>query len=401
MVTEAMDRTSDASFSVVGGALFRRAAHLLVDEAAAAHVAEQLFVRFVVYGRAETLDTRARWAWIYRVATNHCLRQLPDDARPGRLASEQNPFGVSVPTMGELRRLDEATRLIVVLAALDRLTPDEIAEVVGLPGKLVRRRIATQTQPADAPAAEGGAPHPSLLALDRDRSALGEHLVGCVRCRRIAADADRLADRFAGEMAPVATARVIAAVKTENARLASGPGWKRGLWMGGGLLFAASLALLVARPRAVDRRDVPYAGLKGASRATAAGIQITVGRGLELTALAPGAILRPGDRLHFRVRLERPRYLELRVHDSAGDARVFPHGGTSAQLVNPGQTLDRDYVVRGGDPPGVGSPGSGGQQKLPVDRLWIVGLFADQTFLLDQDPKADTEVVPVRVDVGP
>ena len=125
-----------ASCSSPSGALFRRAAHLLGDDAAAARAAEELFVRFVVYGRVQDLDTRARWAWIYRVATNHCLRRLPDDARPGRGTAGQAAAAFSVPEMGALRRFDEATRLIVVLATLDGLAPDEVAEVVGLSSSL-------------------------------------------------------------------------------------------------------------------------------------------------------------------------------------------------------------------------------------------------------------------------
>lgn len=409
MVTEATVGQTNALFALVGGGLFRRAAHLLADDAVAARVAEQLFVRFVVHGRAEALDARARWAWIYRVATNHCLQQLPDDVRPGRRSSERGLAGLPVPLMGDLRRLDEATRLIVVLAALDGLNPDEIAEVVGLPGKLVRRRLATQGQgqgqtegqPSVAPTAEVGRTHPSVLALDRDRSAQAEHLAGCPPCRQIADDADRLVDRFAREIAPVSTARVAAAIKAEKARLVAGPGWKRALWMGGGLVFAASLALLVARPRSPDRGEVPYAGLKGASRATAAGIQITVGHGPELSALAPGAVLRPGDRLHFRVRSERPRYLELRVRDAGSDARVFPGSGSWAPLVSPGQALNRDYVVRAGDARDFGEASGSARPKKPADGLWIIGLFADHAFALDRDPDPDTEVVPVRVDIRP
>jgi DNA-directed RNA polymerase specialized sigma24 family protein len=373
-------------FASVAAALFRRAAHLMADEAAAARIAEVLFVRFVIYGQAQELDTRARWAWIYRVVTNYCLRQLPDDARPGGSASPP-----AVPDMRALRRLDEATQNIVVLARLDGLTPDELAEVLGLPAKLIRRRItagANLKKPGERRAAASAAvpsEHPSLLALDRDRGLHAEHIAGCPRCRAIVAEADRLIDHFIREIAPGATARVAAAVHAERARRASGPRWTRVLWLGGGMVLVASLALLVARPPVTERALRPYAGEKGASRTKAAGILIGVRRGNEVRALDPSVALRAGDRLQFRVRLERPRYLELRVRSGDGDVRVFPNHGTQAAEVRSGQALDRDYVV--------------GAPKQPLERLWIIGLFADRPFPLDSRPDSSVEIVPVRADV--
>jgi DNA-directed RNA polymerase specialized sigma24 family protein len=388
-------------FTSLGGALFRRASSLLGDEAAAIKAVEELFVRFVVHGQAAELDARARWLWIYRVATNHCLRQLPDDAwpggNPGAASAAPSPGSMStmalpagVPELRVLRQLDEATQNIVVLATLDGLTPDEISEVLGLPAKLVRRRLAARVREGnrDQPAPEVSPAHPSLLALDRDRSSHAGHLADCGRCRGIVEEADRLTDRFGREIAPVVVARVTAALRTERARRASGPRWKRALWLGGGLVLVSALALLVARPRRPDLADVPYAGIKGASRVKASGIQIAVRRDEEVRPLDPGAALRPGDRLHFRVRAERPRYLELRVRGAGGDTRVFPDSGTEAVLVRPGQSLDRDYVV------GVGWPG-----EKPSKSLWIVGLFADHAFALDHPPAPDVEVVPVRVDI--
>ena len=181
-----------------------------------------------------------------------------------------------------------------------------------------------------------------------------------------------------------------ARIRAERAR-AAGPRWKKLSWMAAGFVLVASLALLVARPRAPDRAQVPYAGLKGASRAQVAGIQVSVRRGEEVRALAPETRLRVGDRLHFRVRAERPRYLELRVRGPWGDVRIFPGAGTHAVAVRPGQALDRDYVVEA-----VAEPGAKGAQKL-----WIIGLFAEAAFPLDRSPGPDTEIVTVRVDTEP
>ena len=103
-------------FADVGGALFRRAAWLIGDEAVAVRVAEELFVRFVVHGNAQGMSARDRWNWIYRVVTSHCLRQLSDDAIPGASAAAHGAqTDEQLPAMGALRRMDEATQGIVVL----------------------------------------------------------------------------------------------------------------------------------------------------------------------------------------------------------------------------------------------------------------------------------------------
>lgn len=369
-------------FAELGGAIFRRAVRILGDEAAGARVAEELFVRFLVYGNAQALDDRGRWNWIYRVVTSHSLRQLPDDARPGASAVGHGP----VPDAQALRRLDEPTQNIVVLSALDGLTADEIAEVLGLPAKKIRRRVADAIGGAQAASA-----HPSTLALDRERARHAEHIASCDLCRAIVAEGDRLLAHFGKALAPLAIPRVGAAVRVERARQTSGPRWRRVLWMAGSAALVGGLALVVARPRSVNRADVPYAGLKGASRARAAGIQISVGHDAEVRALEPATPVVPGDRLYFRMRVERPRYLELRVRDSAGERRLFPVGDGDAVLVRGGQALSVDYLVS--THPNAPDAGATAAQKI-----WIVGLFADSPFPLDKPPGPDTEVVPVRVD---
>jgi hypothetical protein len=358
-----------------------------------------LFVRFLVHGNAQGLDARGRWNWIYRVVTSHSLRQLADDVRPGALAlgPDAGP-DASLPEMRVLRRMDETTQSIAVLAGLDGLTNAEIAEVLGLGDERIQRGIvaagalaagrAREPRPDEQPA------HPSMLSLDRDRALNAEHLLTCERCRKIVDDGDRLTARFAGAIAPTAIPRVAAAVRAERAREASGLRWKRLAWLGGGLALVCGLALVVARPRSPDRGDIPYAGLKGASRAQAAGIQISLGHGAEVRPLDPTTTVAPGDRLFFRVRAERPRYLELRVRDPDGDRRLFPVGGGDAVLVRPGQALGAAYLVST-----AGSAGEAKERTAHGGKIWIVGLFSDQPFPLDRPPGPDVEVLPVRIDV--
>src|SRR5213592_3238191 len=99
----------------VGAAIAARLRRILGgDEARARAEAEVLlvrfYVRFVVRRQGDWRDERARWAWIYRVATTHALRLLDAGARPGA------SVGATLPTMQALRKLDEAAQAAVVLA---------------------------------------------------------------------------------------------------------------------------------------------------------------------------------------------------------------------------------------------------------------------------------------------
>jgi len=385
-------------FAELGGAMFRRAARLLGDGPAAVDAAEHLFVRFVVHGNAQGLDARGRWNWIYRVVTSYVMRGLPDDARPGAsgLGRSAPPWGLP-PDMRTLRKLDEATQSMVVLSLLDGLSVAEIAEVLERPAERIRRKLASFRVSANASdvQANTGAGHPSMLALDRDRASHVDHILSCEYCRALVNEADHLTAHFAMDIAPDAVPRVAAAVRSERAIQSTGVRWRRLLWLGGGLAVVSLLALVVARPRRPDREDVPYAGLKGASRAKAAGIQITVSNGTEVRPLDPATALHPGERLYFRVRAEQPRYLELRVRDTEGDRRLFPVGPGQSVLVRPGQSVDAEYVVS------AARPTAANAASVAVGKIWIVGLFADHPFQLDRAPVPEVEVVPVRIDVQP
>ncbi|MBC8133014.1 MAG: sigma-70 family RNA polymerase sigma factor, partial [Deltaproteobacteria bacterium] len=200
-------------FAELGGAMFLRALRILGDEAAAVRCAETLFVRFVVYAEAPALNERTRWNWIYRVGTSYALRQVSGDVQPGG-GGEAAPWGqgrtrggVSLPDIKALRRMDEATQSILVLWVLERLSANEIAEVLGLSEKLVRQRLdAAASAPGSSVIPDGGAAgdaaHPSSLALNRDRTDHVAHIEGCAQCRAEIDETERLAARFAREVAP-------------------------------------------------------------------------------------------------------------------------------------------------------------------------------------------------------
>jgi len=299
--------------------------------------------------------------------------------------------------------------------------------VLGLSVGLLRRKLDAAATMARGAAGSGGGDdtgHPSRFALDvagtpdagaatpdagtagdAASAAVAAHVSTCTRCRAHVDTSTRRQAAFEKDLAPAAEARVAAALQVERARAARFPRWRRALVMTLSFGAVAALAFAVARPREPPHEELPYRGVKTASRAKAAGILIRVRRGDELRPLAPDMALRPGDRLHFRVRAEGPIFLELRVRTAAREVRVFPASGTLAARVAPGEALDTDYVVsEEAARPGPAATGAGGASPVSLPRLgrvWIVGLFADQPFALDRPPGPDVEVVPVRADVEP
>ncbi|HTA19732.1 MAG TPA: hypothetical protein VK989_10595, partial [Polyangia bacterium] len=106
------------------------------------------------------------------------------------------------------------------------------------------------------------------------------------------------------------------------------------------------LAMLVGRANTAGPVVSPYVGQKGASRATASGLGVSLRRGADVGPLAPGTPVRAGDALHFKVRAEGPRYLIVRMRDGAADATtIFPAGATQAALVQPGEALPVAPVI--------------------------------------------------------
>jgi hypothetical protein len=156
---------------------------------------------------------------------------------------------------------------------------------------------------------------------------------------------------------------------------------KRPLFLVAILAAIVGLAFLVARPSAEPPAATPYVGQRGASRATASGLGVSLRRDGEVDArpLAPGTPVRAGDVLRFSVRAERPRYLLVRLRDgAAAAATIFPAaaGATAAELVRPGETLPVAPVV---------APGAG--------KVVVTAVFADHAFALDGARGGDTEEI--------
>jgi DNA-directed RNA polymerase specialized sigma24 family protein len=388
----------------MGGALFARLVLLLGDEVAARALANELFIRFVTRrsggpARTERSDDLER-QWIYRVATNAALQRLPDDAVPGgggRLAPAAPvtpPARRALPSMRELRRLDELHANARVLADFDALAVGEVARVLGtaLPERLSRTLRALE----GAAPAEG---HPSRFELDADPGSTGvrTHLAACPDCARAGTRRDGWRRAFADSIGPTEVQTMTSAIATAlSASRRRRKGARQAVIVTAGLLGVCALALLVARPRAPSRAETPYAGVRGASRVKASGIQIYVRRDDGIHALDPQATVRKGDRLVFRVRVEHPRFLELRARQTRPtppasgrlvppDLRIFPPPpAASAALVTTGEYLTAELPV-----------------ATSAGAIALVGRFADQSFPLDVPPGPEIEVVPMRIEVAP
>ena len=137
------------------------------------------------------------------------------------------------------------------------------------------------------------------------------------------------------------------------------------------------LAVIVGRANTAPPVVAPYVGKRGASRANASGLGVSLRRDGEVQPLAPGTSVRAGDALHFTVRAEAPRYLIVRMRDGAADATtIFPAGATQAALVQPGEALPAAPALAAG-----------------AGKVVVTAVFADHPFSLDGARAADTEVV--------
>jgi hypothetical protein len=152
---------------------------------------------------------------------------------------------------------------------------------------------------------------------------------------------------------------------------------KRALILIGALLFMAGLAALVARPSREPPAATPYSGVRGASRAKASGLGISLRRGADVSPLAPGTPVRAGDTLRFVVKAERPRHLMVRLRDGQTPAAtIFPEGSAASAPVKSGETLPVAPTL--GPSPG---------------KVVVTAIFADHPFELEGARGADTEEI--------
>jgi len=156
---------------------------------------------------------------------------------------------------------------------------------------------------------------------------------------------------------------------------------KRALIFTGIGALLVGLAFLVARPRVPDPASEPYAGVRGASRAKAAGLEVHFRRGGVEEAVDPRTVLRAGDSLRFVVRGERGRHVEVRLRDGdTAPATVFPAGAGETALVQPRETLPvRPTLAAGGA------------------KVIVTALFSDRARPIGAAADDDTEVVTLAI----
>jgi hypothetical protein len=157
---------------------------------------------------------------------------------------------------------------------------------------------------------------------------------------------------------------------------------KRALILAAIIAASFGLALLVARPRVPEPASEPYVGVRGASRAKAAGLEVHFARAADKErAVDPRTVLHAGDRLRLVVRGERARYVEVRLRDGdAAPATVFPEGAGETVLVQPRETLP----VR----PTLGAGGA---------KVIVTALFSDRPRPVGAPADPDTEVVTLAI----
>lgn len=221
--------------------------------------------------------------------------------------------------------------------------------------------------------------HPSDYALDRGGRHIDAHLASCEACQERRASAARLDAQFQRDVLPRTLGRVRASLH-EGTR--GRPRW----WLLGcglGATAVAAVFLIIALPR--PRPDAAWDGLKGApSAGDGAALSIVVKRGDKIKVLEPGQPLRAGDALRFVARLDRPRFVELRARDAAGNERtLFPEGPTAVQL-RPGQALPGGFVV----------DAAPGPERLTV-------LLGDRPFPVGAAPSAAVDVVRIELSKEP
>jgi len=185
--------------------LFRHAFRMLGDESAALDMVQEAFARAIpaIARTREELNFRA---WIYRIVTNLCLRELNRRTRMyvrpvAEDAAEVSPRpparrGVGQQLAAALERLPDRYRQILLLRELEELSYLELAAVLELSEgnvKVLLHRARTRFAAlfiAERLVAEPETEVPcdeltGLLRSTPARRQLEQHLEGCASCRQL------------------------------------------------------------------------------------------------------------------------------------------------------------------------------------------------------------------------
>ena len=149
----AMSLDIEALYRKYGDLVYGRCRTLLGNDADAAEVAQDVFIRLMRYAEGFRGDASPS-TYLFKITTTTCLNRIRTRKRRREEMVEEMPVGVAVNDTLlddlELRQLldvllrdcDERTQACVVYHYVDGMTHDEAGEMLGISGAAVRKRIA-------------------------------------------------------------------------------------------------------------------------------------------------------------------------------------------------------------------------------------------------------------------
>ena len=136
-------------YRTYGAAVYRRCLRLLRDDELARDATQEVFVR-LLQEWTTSQEPDAVLAWIYRVATNHCLNLLRSSRRHGETPLELAPDAGGAVAVSDPQRLvaqqvlahfDEQTQAVAVGVFVDGMEQEELARALGISRRTVTRRL--------------------------------------------------------------------------------------------------------------------------------------------------------------------------------------------------------------------------------------------------------------------
>jgi RNA polymerase sigma-70 factor (ECF subfamily) len=136
-------------YRTYGPAVYRRCLRLLRDRELARDATQDVFIQLLRQWNTST-EPRTVLAWIYRVATNHCLNLLrnarrrgeqPLDLAPGKADGVQSLDPQRLVAQQVLSRFDPTTQAVAVGVFVDGMEHEELARALGISRRTVSRRL--------------------------------------------------------------------------------------------------------------------------------------------------------------------------------------------------------------------------------------------------------------------
>ena len=163
-----MDRqTFSTLYRPLAPLIHRRCRHLLGNEEDARDATQEVFVQLLLYAdRVHFEDEEAALRWLYRVSTNHCLKQLSKRRRVDLREPEELPqVAVRVGTVERLisretlravlDSVDERARQVFVHTYVDGMTQEDTAVVMEVSRRTVGKKIGRLRAAAESLLGDG------------------------------------------------------------------------------------------------------------------------------------------------------------------------------------------------------------------------------------------------------